>query len=118
MELKQNGMKVGSEDRLTHEKAKYRLASLRKRGYGLICPVKMTYAPLHEAIGLGDIEAVRRSVNGAKRDQLNSVDSCGMTALHYAAKHACKDIAMFLLDNGASVNLKTKQGCALQTALR
>ena len=74
--------------------------------------------PLHNVVCHGNIYAVREMLASVTRTVLNSVDSDGMTALHYAAKYGYNDIVLLLLDNGASIDLKTKQGGALQTALR
>lgn len=74
--------------------------------------------PLQEAVSYGDITAVQQLVQTLTRSNLNSVDSNGMTALHYAAKSGSNEIVLLLLDCGASVDLKTKHGAALQTAMR
>ena len=73
---------------------------------------------LHDAVCRGDIHGVTSMVRVSTRGTLNNVDSYGMTALHYAAKYGHTDVALILLDNGASIDLKTSQGGALQTALR
>ena len=73
---------------------------------------------LSRAVTRGAIDNVRQMVESITRGDLNEVDAYGMTALHYAAKHDRKEIVSLLLNNGASIDIKTKQGTALQVALR
>ena len=79
---------------------------------------RVNLSPLHEAINRGDMKAVKQMMETVKRRYLNTVDAHGMTCLHYASKHGHTDIALLLLDNGASINFTTRQGGALQTAIR
>ena len=79
---------------------------------------RVNLPPLHEAINRGDMKAVKQMMETVKRRYLNTVDAHGMTCLHYASKHGHTDIALLLLDNGASINFTTRQGGALQTAIR
>ena len=80
--------------------------------------LRATLPPLHDAVSRGDKTAVRQMMETVKRRHLNNVDANGMTPLHYASKYGHQDIALLLLDNGASIDIKTKQGGALQTAIR
>lgn len=80
--------------------------------------MRATLPPLHDAVSRGDKLAVRQMMETVKRRYLNNVDANGMTPLHYASKYGHHNIALLLLDNGASIDIKTKQGGALQTAIR
>lgn len=73
---------------------------------------------LSEAVRRGDIKTVQQMMENTTRYELNYVDAYGMTALHYAARHDQSDIAILLLNNGASIDIKTRQGAALQTAIK
>ena len=84
----------------------------------LLSGTRLQLSKLSEATVRGDIEAVLRLVGSVTWTELNQVDIDGMTALHYAAKHDYKDIALLLLSNGASIDIVTRQGDPFQTAVK
>jgi ankyrin repeat protein len=63
---------------------------------------------LHDAAGLGNIEAVK--VLLASGADVNAINNDGETPLHIAAYSGMPDIAKLLLDAGADINAKTKEG--------
>jgi len=54
------------------------------------------------------MQIVERLLN-AKNLEIDSMDQQGMTALHIAISRGYEDICRYLIDNGASVNISTKQ---------
>lgn len=64
-------------------------------------------SPLIEAISRGDLEGI---VANAKAEAINKKDETGATALHEAAYRGYADIAKFLLDKGADINVINNPG--------
>ena len=67
------------------------------------------YTPLHVAVQFGHIEIVQRLLK-AKNLEIDATDQQGMTALHIAISRGYDGICRYLINNGASININTKQG--------
>ena len=65
--------------------------------------------PLHVAVQFGHIQTVERLLK-AKNLEIDATDQQGMTALHIGISRGYEDICRYLIDNGASINISTKQG--------
>jgi len=66
------------------------------------------FETLIEAADVGDVEAVKRMISrGAKVDELNYL---GAPPLQYAVARGHIEIARILVDNGADVNFRIKEG--------
>lgn len=55
------------------------------------------------------MQIVERLLN-AKNLEIDATDQQGMTALHMAISRGYENICRYLIDNGASINISTKQG--------
>ena len=64
--------------------------------------------PLHIAVQFGHMQIVERLLN-ANNLEIDAMDQQGMTALHIAISRGYEDICRYLIDNGASINISTKQ---------
>lgn len=75
----------------------------------LICLIvsQSSASPLIDAISHGDLAGV---VANAKAEAINTKDDAGSTALHEAAYRGHADIAKFLLDRGADINVSNNPG--------
>ena len=63
---------------------------------------------LHDAVKkCNEIEVINLIQSGA---QLDKIDEFGMAPLHWAVMGGYAEIVAILIDAGANVNLKTKQG--------
>jgi uncharacterized protein len=64
---------------------------------------------IHSAASKGDLAKVKELL---KQDpaSIASTDNMGRTPLHVAAEHAQKDVVAYLLENGADVNAKDRNG--------
>lgn len=63
---------------------------------------------LHDAVEVGDLLTVKLLVNHSV--DVNAASSCGMTALHLAAKHGYVDIANVLIISGARIDIPASDG--------
>ncbi len=64
-------------------------------------------SPLCMAVVKGDLEAVKKMIEeGVDVNQKSN----GMTALHYAARYNRAEILEYLLENGASINVRSSSG--------
>src|SRR5579859_7092876 len=66
----------------------------------------LDYKPIHAAAEGGDLATVQSLVN-SDRHLVEAKDWENLTPLHLAAFHGHKDVAEFLISQGASVNAKT-----------
>ncbi|WP_264329182.1 ankyrin repeat domain-containing protein [Wolbachia endosymbiont (group A) of Andrena hattorfiana] len=118
--LLENGANVNAKTEVSEETPLYlavkkgnveMIELLIEKGANVNAGNKDENTPLHYA---GNINIVRLLVaNGANVNAKSKSDppySMGSTPLHYAASAGDKDIAEFLIDNGADVNAQNAQG--------
>jgi ankyrin repeat protein len=75
---------------------------------GLTSAVSAPEAPVADAAMSRDVEAVRTALaNGA---DVNASQGDGMTGLHWAARYGNEEVAVMLIDAGASVDAATRIG--------
>jgi cytohesin len=65
--------------------------------------------PIHSAAEKGDLAKVTSLIKGDP-SLVSAKDKMGMTPLHVAARNDHKDVAEFLLANGADINAKDSNG--------
>ena len=82
---------------------------LKKGAKPNVTSLSKDYTPLHVAVQFGHIEIVQRLLK-AKNLEIDATDQQGMTALHIAISRGYDGICRYLIDNGASININTKQG--------
>jgi ankyrin repeat protein len=58
-----------------------------------------------EAAGDGDLQLLKDLLHGNPYTDINAGDRCGSSALHYAAEKGRLEVAKFLVDQGAIVNV-------------
>ncbi|KAG6549424.1 hypothetical protein Mapa_009144 [Marchantia paleacea] len=80
------------------------IRKLIERGARVNSPDRFGRSPLHWAIVYGHQEATKALILNTSKRALDSTDSCGCTALHYAALGGRTEIGRILIDRGAQVN--------------
>ncbi|OAE35386.1 hypothetical protein AXG93_2587s1010 [Marchantia polymorpha subsp. ruderalis] len=80
------------------------IRKLIERGAKVNSPDRFGRSPLHWAIVYGHQEATKALILNTSKRALDSTDSCGCTALHYAALGGRTEIGRILIDRGAQVN--------------
>jgi ankyrin repeat protein len=70
-----------------------------------------TYTPLMAAASGCQLDEIQKEVR-QNHDQINvkDTDMAGATALDFAVSHDCVDVTKYLLENGAHVNTRKKDG--------
>lgn len=69
----------------------------------------LDYQPIHAAAEAGDLATVQTLVKSDRR-LVQAKDWENLTPLHLAAFHGHKDVAEFLISQGANVNARTTSG--------
>ena len=88
---------------------KNRLITVLLMGLLIIIHQTLLAGQIHEAAKRGDIQTVRNLVQkGAKINE--NLDKYGATALHWSAVKGHKDLAKFLIEKGAIVDQKNRDG--------